>query len=99
MQPPPFRSLSDRCQPAGFTTHLHIESKSSDSVQVVDRERGLKAAHVSQKLILSQSDGQECTSILRRYHIILMDTAGMLDKATVPSDMSLSLHFGCGFSP
>ena len=23
----------------------------------------------------------------------------MLDKATVPSDMSLSLHIGCGFSP
>ena len=53
MQPPPFRSLSDRCQPAGFTTHLHIESKSSDSVQVVDRKMGLKAAHVSQKLIWS----------------------------------------------
>ena len=36
-----------------FTTHLHIESKSSDSVQVVDRKMGLKAAHVSQKLIWS----------------------------------------------
>ena len=50
MQPPPFRSLSDRCQPAGLTTHLHTESKSSGSVQVVDRKMGLKAAHVSQKL-------------------------------------------------
>ena len=33
-----------------FTTHLHTESKSSGSVQVVDSEMGLKAAHVSQKL-------------------------------------------------
>ena len=31
--------------------------------------------------------------------ISYLDTAGMLDKATVPSDMSLSLHIGCGFSP
>ena len=36
-----------------FTTHLHTESKSSGSVQVVDPKMGLKAAHVSQKLILS----------------------------------------------
>ena len=31
--------------------------------------------------------------------IILTDTARVLDEATVPSDMSLDLHFGCRFSP
>ena len=32
-------------------------------------------------------------------NIILMYTARVLDKATVPSAISLSLHFGCRFSP
>ena len=32
-------------------------------------------------------------------NIILMYVARVLDKATVPSDISLSLHFGCRFSP
>ena len=31
--------------------------------------------------------------------IILTDTARVLDEATVPSDMSLDLHFGCRFYP
>ena len=31
--------------------------------------------------------------------LILMYTARVLDKATVPSDISLSLRFGCRFSP
>ena len=111
MQPPPFRSLSDRCQPAGLvhntSTHwieILWQRPSCGSQNGSESSPCIAEADLVSVILLMESiqllqkvRGKNAPDCIIR--ISYLDTAGMLDKATVPSDMSLSLHIGCGFSP
>ena len=111
MQPPPLQSLSDLYPPAQhastwdlFTT-LWIENPTPEW-SIYGSLNGPESSPVGwQNLIWSlwccakvHEQQQGARTHLHTLETVL-DTMRIPDKATVPSDMSLDLHFGCRFSP